>query len=662
MTIARVVLDVPLAREFDYLAGEATAADVGQRVVVPFGQRTVLGILVGLVATSDVPDDRLRPIQAVLRETPALPDALLQFLRFCASYYHQPIGQVMIQALPPALRRPVAWKPRKVRRRSKSPAPGHHQHVLTAAQQQVVETIGRDLVTPRFAVHLLQGITGSGKTEVYLALAQRVLEAGRLVLLLVPEINLTPQLLARVQAQFPAAELLELHSQLAATARVRVWLALFEPGPRVVVATRLAILCPLPDLGLVVVDEEHDASYKQQEGLRYSARDLAVLRARDAECVVVLGSATPSLESLAQVQRGRYQAQVLAQRADPRARPPRIELVDTTVWPAVDGLSEPAITALSAALERREQSLVFLNRRGFSPALWCGQCAWMAACPRCSGRLVVHLRARQCRCHLCGLQKAIPRHCPHCGNADLRPAGDGTQRLEARLRSVWPSARVLRVDADTMSGKDSFETLRADMLEGRVDMAVGTQMLSKGHDFPALTTVVVVNADQALFSADFRASERLLSQLLQVAGRAGRAGLPGRVFVQTAHPAHPVFQALLQGDYLAYANVMLDERRLVGFPPYSHQALLRADGLQAAAVEAFLARAAVLAPAIPEVELFDAVPAPIGRVANRHRFQLLVQAPERHRLQTFLTAWVALLRAEPAAGVHWVMDVDPVDI
>jgi primosomal protein N' (replication factor Y) len=662
LKIARVALDLPLTREFDYLAGDADFPDIGRRVTVSFGSKRRVGILLDLVDSSELVDSRLKPIETLHRETPALGQHCLDFLRFCARYYHHPFGQVLAQVLPPGLRRPQVWKPRQQRAATVATAPVIVPHAPNAGQQAVIDRLGADLDPPRFVATLLQGVTGSGKTEVYLALAQRVIAAGRKVLLLVPEINLTPQLEARVRSHFPGVAVVALHSQLPDAARVRNWLQAGQDSAMVVVGTRLAVLGPLPRLGLVVVDEEHDPSYKQQEGLRYSARDLAVVRARDAGCPVVLGSATPSLESLAQVTRGRYQLLELKERADPRARLPRIELIDLRAFPARDGLSAPATEALAACLARREQSLVFINRRGYAPALWCSECGWTPGCPRCSSRLVVHLRARQARCHLCGWQQPIPARCPECGNSDLRPAGEGTQRVESALRTCFPEARVQRVDADTMSGRGQFDALRQNVLAGEVDIVVGTQMLSKGHDFPGLSCVVVVNADGALFSADFRAGERLMAQLLQVAGRAGRAGLPGTVLVQTAQPAHALFQAVLRQDYAGYARVLLAERRSFGFPPEVHQAVLHASGSDAPAVEAFLvrARAAVAAPA--GVDVFDPVPAPLARVAHKYRYQLLVQSSHRQWLHGFLSAWIEVLRGQASGGVQWVLDVDPLEI
>jgi primosomal protein N' (replication factor Y) len=656
------VLDVPLAREFDYLAPDAEAADVGCRVTVRFGRQRLVGILVGLADTSEVSAEKLRPIEHLHRETPPLDAATLAFLQFCARYYHHPLGQVLVQALPPRLRKPAPWKPLRRRSRATKNEILVQAHALNAAQQAVVDALVGDIASGRFAVSLLHGVTGSGKTEVYLALAAQALAAGRKALLLVPEINLTPQLEARIRSHFPDTAVVALHSELAGNARVDHWLQVALPGPMLVIGTRLAVLAPLNGLGLVVVDEEHDPSYKQQEGLRYSARDMALVRARDAGCPVVLGSATPSLETLAQVARGRYRRVCLPERADPRARPPHIELIDLRHFPASDGLSVPAQQALADTLERGEQSLVFINRRGYAPALWCAECGWSAPCPRCSARLVLHLRARHARCHLCGWQQPIPRHCPDCGNTDLRPAGEGTQRLEERLRAEFPRARLLRVDADTMAGKGQFAALRTTMLEGGADILVGTQMLSKGHDFPGLTLVVVVNADAALFSADFRAAERLFAQLLQVAGRAGRAGQPGRVLIQTAQPLHPLFQALCQQDFEGYAQLLLEERRICGFPPEVHQAVLHASGPDPVPVEAFLARARALVPVPDGIELYDPVPAPLARLAHKYRYQLLVQSSQRPLLQHFLTDWMAAVRAQPAGQVQWVLDVDPLEV
>jgi primosomal protein N' (replication factor Y) len=661
--IARVALDVPLCREFDYLAVDVDLSDIGRRVTIEFGHKSVIGILLELVNHSEVCEDKLKPLLYIHRETQALPPECLQFLQFCSRYYHYPQGQVLLQALPPGLRKPQPWKPRKLTSKKRSTlAPPSQVHSLNQAQTLAAQRVIKSVHAQRFETFLLLGVTGSGKTEVYLNIAEEVVKLGRKTLLLVPEINLTPQLEARVQAYFKDIPVISLHSNLAGITRVKNWLRLFEPGPLVIIGTRLAVLAPLPDLGLIVVDEEHDASYKQQEGLRYSARDMALIRARNASCPVVLGSATPCLESLHLAIRGRYQLLSLTQRAEKHAQLPSMGLIDLRRFPAPEGLSEPALIALEEATERGEQSLVFINRRGYSPALWCTQCGWTAGCPRCSTRLVLHLRSKRIRCHLCGWVQAIPRSCSDCGNPELRPAGEGTQRLEETLRQRFPSARLARVDSDTMGHKEAFTHLRSALLNEDLDILVGTQMLTKGHDFPGLTCVIVVNSDGALFSADFRAEERLFAQLLQVAGRAGRANKAGHVLIQTYQPEHPLFQAVLQQDFLSYAQNLLEQRELLVFPPFVHQAVLYASGPDAALVESFLQRAKGLAGTPDDVTVFDPVPSLMPKVAHQFRFQILAQAKERPALHRFLSTWVETLREKPQKKVQWVLEVDPLDV
>lgn len=526
---------------------------------------------------------------------------------------------------------------------------------LTSAQLGAVQAV---LAAPaQFAPFLLRGVTGSGKTEVYLHLAASCLASGRQALVLVPEIGLTPQLLQRFEARFPAAELIVLHSDLSEGQRLQRWRAAQSGRPCVVIGTRLAVFTPLPGLGLVVVDEEHDLSYKQQEGLRYSARDLALLRGKMRSVPVVLGSATPSLESYANVRAGRYRLLELPERAD--ARPPHIHCVDTRRMQLRHGLSVHLLDALRARLERGEQSLVFVNRRGFAPALVCAACGWTCPCTRCSARLVVHLKAQQLRCHYCGHVQPVVRACPDCGNQDLLPAGHGTQRIEQALQEALPNARVLRVDRDTTRGREAFSALHARIRDLEVDVLVGTQMMAKGHDFPRLTLVGVINADSSLYSSDFRAAERLYAQLTQVAGRAGRAELPGEVIIQTAFPDHPLYAHVCRQDFHAFAEEALQERREMRFPPFAHQALLRAEATRREAVEGYLQRAAAHGAALGhEVEIFDPVAPPIARVAGRERAQLLVQAGSRVALQRFLDEWVPSL---PDRSVRWSLDVDPVD-
>ena len=526
-----------------------------------------------------------------------------------------------------------------------------------------------------FAPFLLHGVTGSGKTEIYLralaALLEREPDAQALVL--VPEINLTPQFEAAFRTRFSATladdAIVTLHSGLAEGERARNWLAAHTGRARIVLGTRLAVLASLPRLAMLVVDEEHDPAYKQQEGLRYSARDLAVWRAKQLGVPVVLGSATPSLESWWQAEQGRYTRLTLSRRAVADSALPAVRLIDLEEErrrgrASFEGLSGPLVAAMKARLERGEQSLVFLNRRGYAPVLSCDACGWVAGCPRCSAYVVLHKPERALRCHHCGWESRIPRSCPDCGNVDIAPMGRGTQRIEEALVSAVPGARVLRIDADSTRRKGSAQALFSDVHAGDVDILVGTQMIAKGHDFQRVSLVGVMNADNALFSHDFRASERLFAQLMQVSGRAGRAGLPGEVLVQTRYPRHALYHALARHDYVGFANAQLAERRDAHLPPFVYQALLRAEGRTLEAALAFLAQAAGALPAIPaagRVTAYDAVPLTIVKVMNVHRAQLLVESQSRAALQATLRAWQPALRA--LRGVlRWNLEVDPLDI
>ncbi|HVE08566.1 MAG TPA: primosomal protein N' [Paraburkholderia sp.] len=542
---------------------------------------------------------------------------------------------------------------------------------LTDEQTDAVDTIG---AAQGFAPFLLHGVTGSGKTEVYLrALAALLVEKPHAqALVLVPEINLTPQFEAAFRARFAALDagaIVTLHSGLAEGERARNWFAAHTGRARIVLGTRLAVLASLPQLSIIVVDEEHDPAYKQQEGLRYSARDLAIWRAKQLGVPVVLGSATPSLESWWQADQGRYKRLTLSRRAVADAVLPAVKLIDLEDErrrgrASVEGLSGPLLAALKARLERGEQSLVFLNRRGYAPQLACDACGWVAGCPRCSAYVVLHKPERTLRCHHCGWEARIPRSCPECGNVDLAPLGRGTQRIEETLAKVLPNARVLRIDADSTRRKGSAQALFSDVHAGEVDVLVGTQMIAKGHDFRRVSLVGVLNADNALFSHDFRASERLFAQLMQVSGRAGRAGLPGEVLVQTRYPRHALYHALARHDYVGFAGATLTERRDAHLPPFVYQAMLRAEGRTLEAALAFLQQAAALLAEIPAAErvtAYDAVPLTIVKVMHVHRAQLLVESASRAALQATLRAWQPLLR--PLKGVlRWSIEVDPLDI
>lgn len=666
--IARVALDVPLHRFFDYLvpAGESlSAADIGLRVRVPFGPRTRIGLLVDLPEESDFAGAALKEIECVLRDLPPLPADWFRLGQFCAAYYQAPLGEVLLQALPVGLRRlnPPQARPRRVT--TKTP-PAHDPPVLTDEQQAVLAQISAN--GSDFHAYLLHGVTGSGKTEVYLRLVEQALARQQQALLLVPEINLTPQLEARVAARFPAVELVSLHSELSEAARLRHWRSAFEGRARIVLGTRLAVFTPLPDLGLIIVDEEHDSSFKQQDGMRYSARDVAVFRARDRDVPIVLGSATPSLESWANAADprtpARYSLLSLRERAVHAARLPSVQRIDIRREKLQDGLSSVLLQAIKERLTRGEQSLVFLNRRGYAPVLTCPQCAWVAHCLRCAANLVLHMTDGRLRCHHCGFEARVPKACPTCGNQDIQAFGRGTQRLETTLTECFPEARILRVDRDSAKSRKQWEALVEKIYAGEADILIGTQMLAKGHDFPKLTLVGALGADAALFAADWRAPERLFAQLMQVAGRAGRAQLPGEVLIQTQYPDHPLYAALVRHDYPAFASEQLAERAQAGFPPYTYQAMLRAEAPYMADALTFLktARAWPDAETLGEVMLYDPVPMRLARRANMERAQLLIESPSRQALQRFLRAWQAPLSAiKSPSRLHWHLEVDPLE-
>lgn len=527
---------------------------------------------------------------------------------------------------------------------------------LTPAQDAAVRNLCASL--DGFSASLLLGITGSGKTEVYLRVIDAVLRAGRQVLLLVPEIALTPQLETMVRDRFPGTALTSLHSGLNENERLAHWRAVQAGESRIVLGTRLAVFAPLPQLGLIVVDEEHDASYKQMDGLRYSARDLAVVRAQQRGVPVILGSATPALETYYNAETGRYRLLELPQRIN--AALPRIDCISTRDQPLADGLAPRLLAAIAERIARGEQSLVFINRRGYAPVLICHACGWLSNCHRCSAQLVLHLRDRQLRCHHCGHLAPVPATCPECGNAELAPLGQGTQRVEAALSQRFPDARVLRIDRDSTRGRHTWRAMRRQIHAREVDILVGTQILAKGHDFPHLSLVGVLNADSMLYSADFRAPERLFALLSQVSGRAGRADIQGEVLIQTEFPQHPLYAALRSQDYASFARSLLAERRRAGFPPFVHQALLRAEAPKLEAALAFLESAAQLGKTLSQrVTIYDPVPAGMMRLAGRERAQLLVQCDSRSELQVFLTAWQTKLADPALRRARWSLDVDP---
>lgn len=724
-TVARVALDVPLDRLFDYL--NPVEADIGDRVLVPFGRKRCVGLVVELADEGEtrIPRARLRAIESVLDDCPPLPRDWIEFCRFTADYYQRPLGEVIHAALPPRLKRDArlpadsqllklgpggeaalaSLPTRNVLQRRvlttlhRGPCPDHallHEQGVSRLQLRRMRDAGwitvadpvlgaadtpdspagtaaqfvaaHELNTGQhdalqairsqsgFGVFLLFGVTGSGKTEVYLNAVAETLSAGRQALLLVPEIGLTPAVADAVRTRFPGARFVVQHSGLPDAERARGFRAALEGRADILLGTRLAALAPLPRLGLVVVDEEQDGSFKQQDGIRYSARDLAIMRAHRAGVPAVLASATPSLESYRHATEGRYRLLRLAQRAHADARLPALRLIDTREHAPRDGLTAPLESALAHRLDRDEQSLIFLNRRGYAPALACHPCGWVAGCPRCSVRLVVHLGERRLRCHHCGVSEPIPRACPECGNLDLAPLGRGTQRIETVLAARYPGATILRFDSDSAARDPGALLARA----RNADILVGTQMLAKGHHFERVTLVGVLDADAGLFAADYRAPERLFAQLAQVSGRAGRADLPGEVMIQTRYPHHPLYAALLRHDYDGYATTLLEERRQSGFPPFVHEAALRADAPSMNEAIRFLQQALALAPDPGPVTLYDPSPQTLARLAGRERAQLIAQSPSRPALQRFLSLWRTVL-PPTTSRLRWHVDVDPTE-
>lgn len=530
---------------------------------------------------------------------------------------------------------------------------------LTEEQAVAVNAITEE--AGKFNTWLLQGITGSGKTEVYLRLIAQALSQGKQTLVLIPEISLTPQLEGNFRARFPTTHLISLHSGLNDTERLSGWLQAQKGNAKIVLGTRSAVFTPLPNLGLIIVDEEQDNSFKQQDGLRYSARDLAIFRAKQANVPVVLGSATPSLESYHNAQSNRYQHLRLQTRAIKNATLPTIHCIDTRTSKTKEGLSEPLAQALEKCLAQKHQSLVFINRRGYAPVLLCKSCGWTANCHRCASRLVVHLQDKKLSCHHCGHTEHFPRACPDCGDPDIMPFGQGTQRVEDALVERFPDARILRVDRDSIRRKDAWQNILQRIHNQEVDILVGTQLLAKGHDFPNLSLVGILNSDVSLYSTDFRASERLFIQLMQVAGRAGRANIPGSVLIQTEFPEHPLYQALKQHDYDLLAKTLLAERKMVGFPPFVFQALLRAEAHSIDSALDFLTHAERSAEPPKNVELFDPVPAQMARLKGQERAHLLVQSHSRKALQKFLTEWHKKIKSSASRKVRWSLDIDPVE-
>ena len=686
--VVQVAVDTPqhsgLVGALDYLSERALSP--GTLLRVPLGKRQMLGIVWRGAGQAAGGEHALRPVGDVFDGLPPMAPAWLALVDFAASYYQRGVGELALAVLPPELRKldaaGLALRLARLLRKWDAPAkspppPPPDTPALGPEQQLALDAFEAALAQPRPPPMLLHGVTGSGKTEVYLRATAQVLAAGRQALVLVPEINLTPQLEARFAERFPAHRLVAMHSGLTPVQRLRHWLAAHLGRADIVLGTRMSVFAPLPRLGLIVVDEEHDPSYKQQEGARYSARDLAVYRGHLERVPVILGSATPSIETWQRAQPGpqqRYQRVTLAERVGGGALP-RVRLFDMGVLPRIDGqapvLAPLVLDSLRDRLARGEQSLVFLNRRGYAPVLHCADCGWKSGCPHCSAWRVFHKGERTLRCHHCGFTERVPRACPDCGNLDIAPIGRGTEKLEEQLAELIPGARIARLDADTARGKGQLESRLAEVHAGDVDILVGTQMVTKGHDFRRITLVVAVNPDSALFASDFRAPERLFALLMQAGGRAGRdAAVAARseMWVQTWHPQHPLYAALKRHDFAAFAESQLAERRAAGLPPYSHLALLRAEARDPAVALAWLQAAAALAQGLPAaagVTLYPPVPPTVSKVAGIERQQMLVEAASRQQLQRLLADWAPTLhglRRQHKGLARWAIDVDPLGI
>ncbi len=732
-TVIRVAVPAPLLRYFDYLPPSDGAQGIaaGCRVRVPFGRNKVTAVVVEPAASTDIPRNRLRRVQVVLDQTPVLPADVIAMLRWAATYYHHPPGEVMATALPVLLRQgePAhishgAWQltpagrdlsadalaraPRQamlwqhlheagqpVTATELSTMPGDTAAALRQLRDKgLAETVPVPLTLPEadngaetapepapaqrgaierllesrsaFGAWLLDGITGSGKTEVYLRLIEQVLADGRQALVLVPEIGLTPQLARRLSRRFDAPMAL-LHSGLNDRERLDAWLRAASGEARIVVGTRSAILTPLASPGLIIVDEEHDISFKQQDGFRYSARDLAIWRARQLDIPVLLGSATPSLESLHNAACGRFGHLLLKQRTG-GASLPEMGILDVRGAPMREGISPRLRQAIGEHLEAGGQALLFLNRRGFAPTLRCHDCGWISHCQRCDARLTFHRgsdRGERLVCHHCGAVARRPEQCPQCNSTALDLLGQGTERIEAVLEEYFPDVGIARIDRDAMSRRQQLEQLLGEIRDGSRRLLIGTQMLAKGHHFPDVSLVGILDADHGLFGADFRAGERMAQMIIQVAGRAGRAERAGQVLIQTHHPAHELLTRLLREGYHAWAQAELQQRREAGWPPFTHLALLRAEAADASAPMAFLelARELALPLAGPDVNLLGPVPAAMERRQGRWRARLLIQADERAGLQNLLRRLIPLLAEQKQARkVRWSIDVDPQEI
>ncbi len=652
---------VPFFKLFEYLApDDSQHLKAGIRLEVPFGKTSKIGFLIATSVENDYDIKKIKPITRVIDDVPLLAEIDLKLLHWVAGYYHHPIGEVMSAAFPVALRQGkdavIKKLPKMVEVETKnSPL------ICNEAQQNAIDKISATL--GKFNVFVLDGVTGSGKTEVYMQLIQTVLDRQQQVLVLVPEITLTPQLQQRFQARFNTPIAIS-HSKLTDLQRKNAWLLMQSGACSLLLGTRSALFTPLPNIGLIILDEEHDSSFKQQEGFRFSARDVAVMRGKLANVPVVLGSATPSLESLYNVKNQRYHHLLLPERAG-NSLPPLVHVIDIRQQKLQQGLSTRLTTEIHATLAKDEQVLLFLNRRGFAPTLICDGCGWVARCIHCDANLVIHRNKNLLRCHHCGTEHQLISTCPACQSPELTSLGLGTERLESVLTRLFPDKIVLRLDRDSTQKKGALEDFLTQIHDGDAHIILGTQLLAKGHHFPNVTLVAILDVDSGLFSTDFHSGEKLAQLIVQVSGRAGRELKQGKVLLQTRQPDHPLLTELLRDGYAKFAALALAEREMANLPPFSYQALLRAHSENEELPQTFLNAVAQLAQTFnpQKVQILGAIPAPMARRAGQYRFQLLFQHSNRsalHHLLKQLVPEISTLKL--AAKVRWSLDVDPVDL
>ncbi len=726
--VLKVAVPIPLFGLFDYLAPTGSNITTGCRVRIPFGRHSKIGIVMEQHSHSELPTQKLKTVKDIIDDQPILPPDLLKLLKWAADYYQYPLGEVISSALPGLLREGKAintegetqwqlteagrqtepdsitrapkqagllkliqqsgdqiraedlnrvmdnWRPaiqalekkqlvQQQQRPCLETSCGQPQPApeLNEEQQQAVDAVSARF--NQFQSFLLQGVTGSGKTEVYLALVEQMILRHQQVLILVPEISLTPQLTHRFQQRL-SVPVAALHSGLNDRQRLCAWGMAAQNKAPVVIGTRSALFTPMPELGLIIIDEEHDNSLKQTEGFRYHARDLAMVRARNRNIPVLLGSATPSLESLNNVDKGNYQLLELNHRAV-ADKPPAIHLLDVRRRPMTDGLSDIMLEHIQKHLQQQGQVLLFLNRRGYAPLLMCHECGWNTECPRCDAHMTLHQHSRRLQCHHCGHERAAPTTCPQCGCEELYIPGAGTERIEQALQQHFPDIEISRIDRDTTRRKGSLDQKLQQARSGQSRILIGTQMLAKGHDFPNVTLVGILDTDQGLFSSDFRGTEQMAQLIIQVAGRAGRAEKPGEVLIQTHHPEHPLLHQLLVEGYRGFARAALDERQMAGFPPYSHMTVLRAEASHKQTSFDFLKDAYAMGQSLQHegIDWFGPLPAPMEKRAGRYRAQLILQSGQRGQLQQLLRHWVLKLpQLKSASRVRWSVDVDPQDM